>query len=118
MCPKFLQLADNKNNMSEDQIKKTIKSLATTFGRPIRSPILRWPHEYGLEYEDVFFPSIDGIPLEAWFIPAERRPNGWSGCEDPRITFFEPLQRYVMTYTALSSQGPRIALALSEDLFS
>jgi len=46
----------------------------------------------------------------------ERRPDG-GGCEDPRIAFVEPFQRYVMTYTALSPQGPRIALALSEDLF-
>ncbi len=45
----------------------------------------------------------------------ELRPGG-GGCEDPRITFVEPLQRYVMTYTALSSRGPRIALALSENL--
>ena len=44
-------------------------------------------------------------------------PHGAGGCEDPRITFVEPLQRYVMTYTALSSIGPRIALAVSEDLF-
>src|SRR5664279_3880332 len=47
----------------------------------------------------------------------ERRPDGGGGCEDPRITFVEPLQRYMMTYTAFSSQGPRIALALSADLF-
>ncbi len=47
----------------------------------------------------------------------ERIPHGGGGCEDPRITFVEPLQRYVMTYTALSSIGPRIALASSEDLF-
>ena len=47
----------------------------------------------------------------------ERRSDGSGGCEDPRITFVEPLQRYMMTYTALSPQGPRIALALSEDLF-
>src|ERR1017187_9822332 len=47
----------------------------------------------------------------------ERRPNGGGGCEDPRITFVEPLQRYMMTYTAFSSQGPRIALAVSQDLF-
>ncbi len=47
----------------------------------------------------------------------ERRPDGGGGCEDPRITFVEPLQRYVMTYTAFSPQGPRIALAASEDLF-
>ena len=41
----------------------------------------------------------------------ERRPGGGGGCEDPRITFVEPLKRYVMTYTAFSTQGPRIALA-------
>jgi len=46
----------------------------------------------------------------------ELRPDGSGGCEDPRITFGEDLQRYVMTYTALSRKGPRIALALSEDL--
>src|SRR6476620_11768033 len=46
----------------------------------------------------------------------ELRPDG-GGCEDPRVTFVEPLQRYVMTYTALSSAGPRIAVAISEDLF-
>src|SRR6202051_281341 len=47
----------------------------------------------------------------------ERRPDGSGGCEDPRITFVEPLQRYVMTYTALSPRGPRIARAISNDLF-
>ena len=47
----------------------------------------------------------------------ERRPDGGGGCEDPRITFVKPLQSYMMTYTAFSPQGPRIALALSKDLF-
>jgi beta-1,2-mannobiose phosphorylase / 1,2-beta-oligomannan phosphorylase len=47
----------------------------------------------------------------------ERRADGGGGCEDPRITFVEPLQRYIMAYTAFSPQGPRIALALSADLF-
>ncbi|MGD0652896.1 MAG: glycosidase [Thermoguttaceae bacterium] len=47
----------------------------------------------------------------------ERLPDGGGGCEDPRITFIEPLQRYVMTYAALSPIGPRIAMAVSEDLF-
>jgi predicted GH43/DUF377 family glycosyl hydrolase len=46
----------------------------------------------------------------------ERRPDG-GGCEDPRIAFVEPLRRYLMTYTAFSARGPRIALAESEDLF-
>lgn len=47
----------------------------------------------------------------------ERRADGGGGCEDPRITFVEPLQCYIMTYTAYSPNGPRIALAQSKDLF-
>ena len=47
----------------------------------------------------------------------ELRPDGSGGCEDPRITFVEPLRRYIMTYTAFSPQGPRIAIAVSQDLF-
>jgi predicted GH43/DUF377 family glycosyl hydrolase len=57
-----------------------------------------------------------GVTLE----PAadyEKRDDGSGGCEDPRITFIEPLRCYMMTYTALSSRGPRIALAMSKDLF-
>jgi predicted GH43/DUF377 family glycosyl hydrolase len=57
-----------------------------------------------------------GIALE----PAadyELLPGGGGGCEDPRVTFVEPIGHYVMTYTALSARGPRIALAMSEDLF-
>jgi predicted GH43/DUF377 family glycosyl hydrolase len=48
----------------------------------------------------------------------ELGPNGQGGCEDPRVTFIEPLNHYVMTYTAFSSHGPRIAVAISEDLFT
>ena len=40
------------------------------------------------------------------------------GCEDPRISYVGPLQQYVMTYTALSRAGPRIALAVSDDLLT
>jgi predicted GH43/DUF377 family glycosyl hydrolase len=46
----------------------------------------------------------------------ERLPNGGGGCEDPRVTYVEPLKRYLMTYAALSSIGPRIAFAISKDL--
>jgi predicted GH43/DUF377 family glycosyl hydrolase len=46
----------------------------------------------------------------------ELRPGG-GGCEDPRVTFVEPLKRYIMTYAAFSPLGPRIAMAESEDLF-
>lgn len=47
----------------------------------------------------------------------ERRPGGGGGCEDPRISYMEELGHYTMTYTAFSPRGPRIALAISEDLF-
>jgi predicted GH43/DUF377 family glycosyl hydrolase len=47
----------------------------------------------------------------------ERQPDGSGGCEDPRVTYVEPLHRYIMSYTAFSSEGPRIAFAESQDLF-
>lgn len=46
----------------------------------------------------------------------EKRPNGRGGCEDARVTFVDPLQEYIMTYTALGPNGPRIAVAISKDL--
>jgi beta-1,2-mannobiose phosphorylase / 1,2-beta-oligomannan phosphorylase len=49
--------------------------------------------------------------------PYELRPvEGSGGCEDPRVTFVEPLGIYVMTYVAWGPKGPRIALAISEGL--
>jgi beta-1,2-mannobiose phosphorylase / 1,2-beta-oligomannan phosphorylase len=38
------------------------------------------------------------------------------GCEDPRVTFVPALNRYVMTYDATTHMGPRVALAVSQDL--
>ncbi|SDB88050.1 glycoside hydrolase family 130 protein [Williamwhitmania taraxaci] len=46
----------------------------------------------------------------------EKRSDGSGGCEDARVTYFEPLKRYIMTYTALSPKGPRIAMAESVNL--
>jgi predicted GH43/DUF377 family glycosyl hydrolase len=48
----------------------------------------------------------------------ERSERWGGGVEDPRITFVEPLERWVMAYVALSRWGPRLALAVSDDLFS
>lgn len=47
----------------------------------------------------------------------EKRPDGGGGCEDARVTYVEPFERYIMTYTAFSPGGPRIAMAQSRDLF-
>ncbi len=57
-----------------------------------------------------------GVALEPE-APYELHPDG-GGCEDPRINYVEPLRRYVMTYTAFSPDGPRIALAISKDLLT
>jgi pimeloyl-ACP methyl ester carboxylesterase len=51
--------------------QRFIDGLADLMAHSARTPILRWPDEYGLEYEDVFFPAQDGVTLEGWFIPAD-----------------------------------------------
>jgi predicted GH43/DUF377 family glycosyl hydrolase len=48
----------------------------------------------------------------------ERHERFGGGVEDPRITYVEPLRRWVMAYVALTEWGPRLALAVSEDLFT
>lgn len=56
--------------MTEKQIEQAVQAIADRFGLSIRSPILYSPSEYGLDYENVTFPSQDGVPLEGWFVPA------------------------------------------------
>ncbi len=50
------------------QTEIALDQLANAFINPPRSPILHTPD---LPYEDVTFPSTDGVPLEGWFIPAD-----------------------------------------------
>jgi dipeptidyl aminopeptidase/acylaminoacyl peptidase len=47
-----------------------IDGLADMMTHSARTPILRRPDEYGLAYEEVFFPAQDGVTLEGWLIPA------------------------------------------------
>jgi len=49
--------------------------------------------------------------------PYELRRQGGYGCEDPRATFIKALDCYVMSYTAFGPDGPRIAVATSDDGF-
>jgi pimeloyl-ACP methyl ester carboxylesterase len=55
--------------MTPTQIEKTLQTIADGFRTSLRSPIMHRPDEHGLDYEDVTFPSQDGVPLEGWFIP-------------------------------------------------
>ncbi|HEU5479541.1 MAG TPA: hypothetical protein VFU90_06885 [Candidatus Tumulicola sp.] len=47
----------------------------------------------------------------------EIRPHPGYGCEDPRVTYVPVLGAYLMAYTAFGPEGPRIAIALSEDAY-
>jgi hypothetical protein len=38
-----------------------VSTNADSFGRQLRSPVLHWPSEQDLEYEDVTFPALDGV---------------------------------------------------------
>ncbi|ASM31815.1 alpha/beta hydrolase [Serratia marcescens] len=54
---------------SREEADTIVESMVAIFSKPIRSPVIGKPTDFGLQYEDVFFPALDGVPLEAWFIP-------------------------------------------------
>jgi beta-1,2-mannobiose phosphorylase / 1,2-beta-oligomannan phosphorylase len=47
----------------------------------------------------------------------ELRPHPGYGCEDPRVTYIPAIESYVMAYTAFGPDGPRIAIAISDDAY-
>lgn len=55
----------------------------------MRTPIMRRPDEYGMDYEDVFFPSLDGTPIEGWYIPTKSKSSKLVICNH-----FMPGNRY------------------------
>jgi hypothetical protein len=57
-------------HLTDEQIDHILQAMADSFGQQPRSPIMHSPSEQDLDYEDVTFPSLDGVPLEGWFIPA------------------------------------------------
>lgn len=54
-----------------NKLDPLVEIYAQMFAHGVRTPVLRRPDEYGMEYEDVFFPAMDGVTLEGWYIPAE-----------------------------------------------
>lgn len=74
--------------MSKERLEIALKQLETispedhekviglaNIVRPLRSFIHKTPDEYGMEYENLAIPSDDGVPLEAWYIPAKGGPS-------------------------------------------
>ncbi|EPM58023.1 hypothetical protein A264_17985 [Pseudomonas syringae pv. actinidiae ICMP 19071] len=56
---------------SDPKADAFINGMADLMAHSTRTPILRWPNEYGMEYEEIFFPALDGITIEGWFIPGK-----------------------------------------------
>ena len=61
----------NTPTPTREQIDQILDTIADSFVRQLRSPIMHVPSERGLDCEEVTFPALDGVPLEGWFIPAE-----------------------------------------------
>ncbi|GAB3461078.1 hypothetical protein GCM10027570_46710 [Streptomonospora sediminis] len=59
----------NPETTTDQQTNATLDGLARGLAYSSRSPILRTPADVGLDFEEVVYPSADGTPLEAWFIP-------------------------------------------------
>jgi uncharacterized protein len=57
------------NPSADDRAAKLIDGMIAGYKQQPRSPILKTPASQGLDFEELSFPSEDGTPLEAWFIP-------------------------------------------------
>lgn len=57
-----------KKALSETQIHAAIQAVVDDFRGWTLASIIHYPEEAGLEYEDIFFQSEAGVPLEGWFI--------------------------------------------------
>ena len=55
--------------MNEQQTQM-LTMLAQGLSTPPRTPILRTPADYDLEYEEISFKTEDGVLIKGWFIPA------------------------------------------------
>ncbi|MDP2720204.1 MAG: glycosidase [Dehalococcoidia bacterium] len=58
---------------------------------------------WDIDTQPTLMPDPDNFPEELW------------GIEDPRITYVPEIKKYAVVYTAFSSSGPGVALALTED---
>ncbi|WP_407353351.1 alpha/beta hydrolase family protein [Luteimonas sp. R10] len=61
----------HENSTATPSRAEQIAELVSGMVNPLRSPILRNPREDGLDYSDVYFPAMDGVRLDGWFIPAD-----------------------------------------------
>lgn len=51
--------------------REAIHQLASFNSVGMRTPIIRSPKDYGMDFENITIPSYDGVSLAAWYIPAD-----------------------------------------------
>jgi pimeloyl-ACP methyl ester carboxylesterase len=61
----------NASLTTDTETNATLDAIAQGLAYSSRSPVLRTPANVGLDFEEISYPSSDGTPLEAWFIPCE-----------------------------------------------
>jgi uncharacterized protein len=70
-----VQAADNQTTtgaiVTDPKSEDFINGMADLMAHSTRTPVLRWPNEYGMDYEEIYFPAMDGVTIEGWFIPAD-----------------------------------------------
>jgi len=58
------------HSQSDDKLQSYVDGQVQFFTHGIpNSPLQHFPSEAGLEYETVYIPALDGVMLEAWYIP-------------------------------------------------
>ena len=57
--------------MVNEQQTQMLTALAQGLSMPPRTPILRTPKEYDLEFEEIAFTTADGVTIKGWFIPVD-----------------------------------------------
>ena len=62
-----------RETISDEDYAKVVE--LANIVRPVRSFLFKTPDVYGMTYEERFIPSIDGVPLEMWYIPAKGAPS-------------------------------------------
>ncbi len=83
-----------------DKLDPLTEQYAGLFKTGLRTPVMRKPSDYGMDFEETWFPAMDGVPLEAWFIPAASDRSTYQlamQLEDPELTPAAAATRREMT---------------------
>jgi len=57
--------------MVNEQQTQMLTMLAQGLSMPPRTPIVRTPKDYDMEFEDISYKTQDGVSIKGWFIPAD-----------------------------------------------